>query len=307
MKPGARLINTARGGLVDEVALFQALEEGRLAGAALDVFTEEPPQDTPLLKHPRVIATPHLGASTTEAQAAVAVEVAEQVLAVLRGQPARYTVNAPFLAAEAQEAVAPYLPVAATLGRIAVQLVEGQLTAVTVRVEGDLAQDDPTPLAAAALVGLLQPVSAERVNLVNALLLAQQRGLALQTLRGPAPEHYSHLVTVHVSATGSGIALSAARMRGQTHIVRVGHYWLDMVPESPYLLFIEHLDRPGLIGAVGTLTGQHDINISFMDVGRLEPRGRAMMIIGLDDPMPEAVLAKVRAIPHIYSARLVRV
>lgn len=307
MKRGAYLINTARGGVVDEEALLEALEEGHLAGAGLDVFAQEPPGPTPLVCHPRVVATPHLGASTAEAQAEVAREVVEQVLAVLRGQPAPFTVNAPAIPAEVHAVLAPYLRVGALLGRIAIQLLEGQLAAVRVRYEGTLAEQDTRPLRSAVLMGLLQPVSAERVNLVNAHLLAEQRGLRVEEDRGPAPEEYAALLTVELAGTGGTLALAATWMRGRPHIVRIRDYWLDLVPEAPYLLFIEHLDRPGMIGAVGTLTGRHNINIAFMEVGRLEPRGRAMMVLGLDDPMPEPVLAEVRRLPDVYSARVVRV
>ncbi|MBI4233034.1 MAG: phosphoglycerate dehydrogenase [Chloroflexi bacterium] len=306
VKPGIRIINTARGGIVDEEALLQGLQEGRVAGAALDVFSKEPPGDNPLVKHPRVVATPHLGASTSEAQEEVAREIAEQVLAVLRGQPARYTVNAPFILPEVRTIIAPYLDVAATVGKLAIQLVEGQLGSITLRFEGEIASHDTTALKAAALMGLLQPVSAERVNLVNAAFLATQRGLRVTEQKGPAPEHYSNLVTVEVAASGGPVVLAGTYMRGETHIVQVRGFWLDLIPSSPYLLFIDHHDRPGLIGAVGTITGQHDVNISFMEVGRMEVRGRAMMVLGLDDPVPEEVLAKILAIPHIYSAKVVR-
>jgi len=307
MKRGAYLINTARGGVVDEQALLQALEEGHLAGAGLDVFAQEPPGATPLVTHPRVVATPHLGASTVEAQAEVAREVVEQVLAVLRGQPAPFTVNAPAIPPEVHAVLAPYLQVGAVLGRIAIQLVEGQLSAVRVCYEGTLAEQDTRPLRSAVLMGLLQPISAERVNLVNAGFLAERRGLRVEEERGPAPEEYTALLTVELVGTGGALTLAGTWMRGRPHIVRIRDYWLDLVPEAPYLLFIEHRDRPGMIGAVGTLTGRHDINIAFMEVGRLEPRGRAMMVLGLDDPMPEPVLAEVRRIPDVYSARTVRV
>lgn len=308
MKPGAYLINTARGEVVDEEALLRALEEGRLAGAALDVFrVEPPPPDHPLLRHPKVVVTPHLGASTEEAQAEVATEVVQQVLAVLRGQPAPYAVNAPLVLPEAQRVLVPYGPVATLLGRIAVQLLEGHLQRVILRYQGEIAQYDTTLLKAAALAGLLQPTTDQRVTVVNALSIAARRGLVVAEEKGPAPEHYSSLLGVEVEGTGGKVSLMGTTMRGEVHLVQVKGYWLDVVPSSPYLLFIDHHDRPGMIGAVGTITGKHDINISFMGVGRFEPRGRAMMVLGLDDPMPPEVLAQVRALPHIYSARLVHI
>jgi D-3-phosphoglycerate dehydrogenase len=306
VKRGVRIVNVARGGLVDEEALLRALEQGTVGGAALDVFDHEPPGESPLVRHPHVVTTPHLGASTMEAQDQVAREVAEQVLAVLRGQPAQYTVNAPFLPPEAQALLAPYLRVAADVGRIAIQLIEGQLSSITLRLEGEIGRGDTRSLRSGALVGLLEPISEERVNLVNAGLLAEQRGLRIVEERSETAEQYANLVTAEIQASGGSARVSGTYLRGQTHIVRIGRYWLDAVLESSYLLVIDHHDSPGLIGAVGSITGHHDINISSMAVGRLEPRGRATMVVALDDPMPEEVLAKIRAIPRIYSARVVR-
>ncbi|MSQ12131.1 MAG: phosphoglycerate dehydrogenase [Dehalococcoidia bacterium] len=305
MKKGARVINAARGELIDEAALLAAVESGHLAGAALDVYASEPPPAGPLLRHPRIITTPHLGASTAEAQATVAEEVAEQVLAVLHGQAARFTVNVPFVPAEDQQALAPYMQVATLLGRIAIQLVEGQLRAVTLRYEGEIADHNTAILKASAVVGLLQPVSADRVNLVNAILTAQQHGLHIEEQKGPAVELYPSLFTLEVVGSGGTVLLAGTYARGGPHIVRVSRSWLDVVPDSPHMLFIEHRDRPGLIGAVGTITGQHDVNISFMEVGRLEPRGHAIMIVGLDNDVPPQVLEKLRAISGISSVKLV--
>ncbi|MBI2873224.1 MAG: phosphoglycerate dehydrogenase [Chloroflexi bacterium] len=306
MKPGVRLVNVARGGLVDEQALAEALESGKVAGAALDVFDREPPQDSPLLKSGKVVATPHLGGSTAEAQVEVAREVAEQVMAVLRGEPARFTVNLPFVSPEVQAALGPYIKVAATLGRLAVQLAEPQLDSVTLEYRGEIAAHDTGILTSSALAGLLGPATAERVNLVNARLVARQRGLNVLEQKGGQTDQYSNLVSVEARSGAHVTRVAGTVMRDEVHLVRVNDYWLDMVPTVPYLLFIEHVDRPGMIGAVGTITGRQDINIAFMEVGRLQARGGAMMVVGLDDPMPEPVLAEVRAIPQVRLARLVR-
>jgi D-3-phosphoglycerate dehydrogenase len=306
MKKGARIINAARGGLVEEDALVELINTGHLAGAALDVYTEEPPRPGPLFQHPKIITVPHLGASTEEAQASVATEVVEQVLAVLRGQPARFTVNVPFLPTEHQQFLAPYMEVATTLGRIAMQLVEGQVQALTLRYEGEISSYKTDSLKAAALIGLLQHVSADRVNLVNAALLAEQRGLRIQEHKGPAPERYPSLITLEVTASGGAVILGGSYARGKVYITRIGPSWVDIAPDSPYLLFIDHRDRPGMIGRVGTITGQHDVNIAFMEVGRQEARGRATMVLGLDDDVPPVVLDKLRALPDITSVKLVR-
>ena len=306
LKPSARLINCARGDLIQEEALLKALDEGRVAGAALDVFAQEPPGENPLLRHPKVVVTPHLGASTAEAQAEVGRQVAEQVLMVLRGEPAPYTANVFFALPETQKMLAPYVPISTTLGKLATQLAEGQLTAITIRYQGEIAQHDTSMVKAAVLVGVLGPVSSERVNLVNASLLASQRGLrVVEEKEEDGPEHYGSLVTVGMHTSQGTTSVSGTVMRGEPHIVKVDDYWIDIVPSTDYLLFTHHQDRPGLIGAVGTITGRHNINISFMEVGRLAPRGQATMVLGLDDPLPEPVLEELRAIPFIGTVKVV--
>lgn len=306
MKPDARLINVARGELINEDALLEALESDHLAGVALDVFAQEPPGETPLLKHPKVIATPHLGASTQEAQREVAIEAAEQVLAILEGRPARNTVNVPFLPPEVHEILSPYIPVASLLGKLLTHLAEGQFVGVTIACEGDIAQYDASILKAAVLAGLLTPVTSEHVNLINAPLLAQQRGLSITEQKNSEASEYTSLITVTLKTTGDDITLAGTSLRDQPHVVKVNNYWLDIAPAVPYLLFVDNPDHPGSIGAVGTVAGRHNINISFMEVGRLSPRGRAMMVLGLDDPVPPQVLKEIQSLPDIHSARLVQ-
>ena len=307
MKPTARILNAARGELVDEDALFRAVEEGRIAGAAIDVFSQEPPpSDNPLLQSGKIIVTPHLGASTEEAQAEVAREVAEQVISVLQGQSARYTVNAPFVLPESQAILAPYIEAASCAGKLASQLADGQLSVINLRYEGEIAAYDTNILKAACLMGILGPISEDRVNLVNADLLASQRELRITEQKAPANEQYSSIVTVEMETSIGRTSVSAAYIRGEIHIVRVDDYWIDIVATGGYMMFTDHEDRPGMIGAVGTITGKHDINIGFMEVGRLEPRGRATMILGLDDPMPEPVLNEIRALSNVYHVRVVQ-
>ncbi len=306
MKPGARLINVARGGLVDEDALAEALEDGRLAGAALDVFAAEPPRESPLLGHPRVVVTPHLGGSTEEAQREVAVEVAEQVLAVLRGQPARTAVNAPFVSPEVNRVVAPFVPVAELVGKLVTHLAEGQFESIELGFEGEIAEHDTALLRAAALTGLLSPTTSERINEINANLTAQRRGLRVSERKGSRAQEYGSLLTLTLHTTLGDTTIAGTSMRGEPHVVRVNQYWLDLIPSVPYLVFIEHGDMPGMIGAVGTITGRNDVNIAFMEVGRLDIRGKAMMVLGLDDPVNARVLEEIKAVPHIDVAKVVR-
>ena len=306
MKPTAYIVNVARGELVDEDAVLEALEGGRLAGAALDVFSTEPPTNTALVDHPKVIVTPHLGASTREAQREVALEASEQVLAVLRGEPVRNMVNGPFLPPEVHAVIDPYAPVANTLGKLLIQMSEGRLVNLQITYEGEIAQHDTTVLKSSVLAGFLTPISEERINVINAPTIAEQRGLNVTERKLAEIPEYGSLITIGINTTSGSISLTGACIRNETHLVRVNDHWLDVVPYSPYMLFIEHQDMPGSIGAVGNITGQNDINISFMEVGRISPRGRATMIVGLDDPITANVLDQLRALPHIDNVRLIR-
>jgi D-3-phosphoglycerate dehydrogenase len=307
LKKGVRIINAARGGLVDEVLLDAALTSGDVAGAALDVFTSEPVKDIAVLENPKLIMTPHLGASTEEAQVEVAVEVADQVMAVLAGEAAPYTINVPFVPAAVREALGPYIPVATIMGRLAIQLSDGQLDSVAITVGGDIAEYDSAILGAAAFVGVLGEASDVRVNLVNATPLAKERGVNLVQGRDPeAVGVYANFVGVEVRTSVGNVSLVGTSVSGRVHLLRINDFYLDMEPSAPYMLFTAQVDQPGMIGKVGTIAGTHDANISFMEVGRDAPRGEATMIVGFDDEVTDALLADIKAIPGMTSVRLVR-
>ena len=306
LKPGVRIVNAARGGLVDERLLQDALASGLVAGAALDVYPVEPPQDLPLREEQRAVLTPHLGASTEEAQVEVAVEVVEQLLAVLSGDAAQHTVNMPFVPQEVRDALGPYLPVATTMGRLAIQLVDGQLESVSVRVAGDIAQHDVRMLASAALVGVLSEATDMRVNLVNAPAMAHERGIRIVEEQAPeGAEQFVNLVGVEVRTTEDAVYLAGTSVHGKVHLQRINDFYMDMEPSATYMLFTTHTDQPGMIGKVGTIAGEHDANISFMEVGRAAPRGDATMVVGFDDDITGGMLADLRAIPGMTSVRLV--
>ena len=307
MKPSARLINTARGGIVDEEALCRALTEGWIAGAAVDVFAQEPLTQHPLFQRDNTVVTPHLGASTAEAQERVALDVVEQVLAVLRGEPARYAVNAPLIPPETYSFLAPYLPVAMRTASLAVQLCECHLGEVEIDYAGEVAAHDTTPLRAAAVRGLLAPISEEHVNIVNVDIVVQRRGLRVTERRGPSHETYANLISVTIRGPdGRRTTVSGTLAHDGPHIVAINEFPVDIPPAEGYLLVCENQDRPGMIGAVGTLLGNFDVNISFMNVGRHEKRGRALMVLTLDEPLTPEQLNAVRQIPNIYSARQAR-
>jgi D-3-phosphoglycerate dehydrogenase len=299
MKPGAFLVNVARGGVIEERALAQALTEGRLGGAAVDVFTEEPPRDSPLLAAPNTILTPHLGASTAEAQTRVAVEAAEQVLDVLAGRPARYAVNAPLFTPETEQVVAPYLPLARTLGQLYAQFAP-DLSGLTLEVAGELASHDTTPLVAAALSGLLEPGSEGRVNVINAPSLARARGIHLAERKVTESGRYTSLLSLTGSATVGGTVAG-----GDQRLVRLSEYWLDMSPTA-HMLVTRHRDRPGTMGTVGRILGEADVNISAMHLARSQPRADALMILALDDGVPAEVAASIRAQEAVLDLWLIR-
>jgi D-3-phosphoglycerate dehydrogenase len=306
IKPSAYLINCARGGIVDETALHVALEKGQLAGAALDVFISEPPRDNPLLNNHRVVVTPHLGASTREAQVAVAVDVARQILDVLGGRPAAHPVNAPLIPPETQAQLVPFCEVAEKLGAFASQLVDRRLSQVRITYAGQLADMDTGLLRALVIKGLLQEVTEARITLVNANLIARERGLRVTEEKTSDAGHFSNLITLSFADNGQEHVLSGTVMHDLPYMVRIDRYWLDFILRG-YQLLIYHRDRPGLIGEVGRVTGRADINIAFMAVGRLEARGEALMTLTLDEEATPEVLSEIEALNDIYSTRLLKI
>jgi D-3-phosphoglycerate dehydrogenase len=307
MKPTVRIINAARGGLIDEEALAGAVKENRIGGAAIDVFPVEPCTRSVLFENDKIIVTPHLGASTKEAQATAAVDVAEQVVDIINGRAARYAVNAPFIPPELVKVLSPFMATARVVGRLVSQLAEGQLSTLNITYEGEISNYDTSPLKAAVLGGLLENISEERVNLINANVIASRRGISVVERKESVCQNYASLITVETGTTSASIVAAGTVLRNETHLVRVNDYWMDFVPTGGYFLFCDHKDRPGLLGAVGKVTGDADINISAMNVARLKPRGQALMILALDEPLTEASKQKILAIPDVYSVKLVKI
>ncbi len=332
MKPGARLLNCARGGLVDEEALLQALNENRLAGAALDVFSQEPLKENAilnqLLAHDHVTATPHLGASTEEAQVGVATDVAEQMVCVLRGGFARAAVNAPLLPPETLQILHPYMDLVERMGCLYTQLQPGLLHKVEIASSGEMANYDLRLLQAALIKGLLESVSEVHV-MMNAQMLAKEWGLEIVERKTTTPEQCANLITLHVhnsngyassfaGKAGSGDEhvdiVSGTVMHGSPRIVRVGRYWTEFVPQG-YILFCRNPDKPGMIGRVGTELGKAGMNIRHMDVGPSERSARhcydphttldtALMIVSVDDRPADEALETIRQTGDIYGITL---
>lgn len=306
VKPTVRIINCARGGVIDEQALYKAVEEGKVTGAAVDVFTEEPARDSILFKSDKILVTPHLAASTAEAQASAALGVAEQIIAVLNGEPALHALNTPMMSPETLAVIGPFLGVARQIGQLLYQLGEGQMSKISIKYEGEIANHDTAALKAAVIGGLIESISEERVNLVNANAIAQQRGLKITEHKDPVCENYGNLITLEVGTTAGVTTVAGTVMRGEPHILRVNSYWIDIVPREGYILFSDHRDRPGLIGQVGTILGDADINISSMQLGRLEPRGSALFVLELDEPVNEDTLRKLQALPEVDNVKQVK-
>ena len=307
MKPTARIINTARGGIVNEEALAEAIEAGKIAGAAIDVFETEPVTEHPLFGLDSVVVTPHLGASTAEAQERVAMDVAHQIVAVLNGEPARWAVNAPLIDPETYQYLAPYVPVAQKIGLLAVQLHKGQLNQVEIDYAGDITQHDLTPLKAAVIGGILSNVSEEHVNVVNVDLIAERRGMQLTQVHSPTHEIYANLITVRLKSAEGETEVAGTVAHDGPHIVSIEDYWVDVPPSEGYLLLCDNRDRPGMIGAVGTLMGEFGVNISFMNVDRDEKTGEALMVICLDDALTEEQTERVRQVEGIIDVRQARI
>jgi D-3-phosphoglycerate dehydrogenase len=300
MKQGARLLNVSRGGVVDEEALCQAIESGRLAGAALDVFEDEPlPPDSPLRRYPQIILTPHLGGSTVEAQEKVAADVAEQVLDVLSGRPARYAVNAPIIPPKEMDVLIPFIDLAERMGHFLRQLDGQGIERLEITAHGPLANHDLTYVTAAAIKGILTGVVDSRVNLVNAILLANQRGIGvMERKQVHHHERYENMLTLRAITGFQERMVRGSVLQGVPTIVAVDQLWVDF-PAEGHLLLTSHQDKPGIIGRIGTLLGRSDINISFMHVGRRSPRGEAIMVLGTDEAITPDIAADLNQIPDI--------
>ncbi|HET6410560.1 MAG TPA: phosphoglycerate dehydrogenase [Anaeromyxobacter sp.] len=306
MKKGAILVNCARGGIVDEKALAEALASGHLGGAAMDVFEKEPPPaDHPLFKFENFACTPHIGASTEEAQSAVATAIAEQLAAYLRFGVVKNAVNALGLPSEVMEQLAPYLPLVEKLGSLAAQVAPAAPTEVTIEVAGELSAHPSRPLANRALVGLLRHFTETPVNEVNAPAIARDRGLSVKEVRSAEPLDYASLVTVRVTGPG-GEAQVAGTVYGkrEARIVRLGGFRLEAVPDGQVIL-CENDDAPGVVGNLGTVLGTAGVNIARISLSRLEDRSRAFAFLNVDSAPSAEVLDRLRRLPYVRSVKAI--
>jgi D-3-phosphoglycerate dehydrogenase len=303
-RPGVLVVNAARGGIVDEKALFEALEAGQVGGAALDVFeTEPPPEDHPLIAHERVICTPHLGASTEQAQINVAIAVAEQVRDYLSAQVARNAVNFPSIPPELLEQIRPYLVLGEKLGRFQGQLCPGAIDEIEIEYAGDVADLRVAPITIAVLKGVLE-AHTDQVNMVNAPHLAQARGIKVVESKASRPEDFASAITTRVRGCLDRLIAGALFHGGQPRIVRIDDFMLEAIPEGPTILIHNH-DRPGVVGNVGRILGDGGINISRMQLALVRERGEAAMLVNVDNRPSEAVMEELRNLDHMITAQLV--
>jgi D-3-phosphoglycerate dehydrogenase len=292
---------------VNEADLYEALKSGKVAGAAFDVFEKEPPENHPLLTLDNFIATPHLGASTLEAQENVAVAVAEQVVDYLVAGTVRNAVNVPSVPADQLPTLSPYINLAERMGLFIGQITEGGLTQVTVEYSGEVVNLKQEPITLAALKGILTPTLQENVNYVNAPLIAKDRGIDVKVSKSTGTTEYTSLIILRVKAGNRDVSV-AGTLNGkkEPRIIQVDNFPMETVPEGSMLVLMNN-DKPGVIGGIGMLLGQNGINIARMQFGREQQGGLAMSVVSVDSTVPDEVMGKIRQLPNVLSVKQIRI
>ena len=295
MKPTVRLINCARGGIINENDLVTALKENIIAGAAIDVFENEPlAEDSPLRSLPNIVLTPHLGASTVEAQIGVSVDVAKGIIDALNGRPVATAVNLPHIPPHILEKLAPFIDLGERLGRTVTGMSKDPISSVLVKVSGKIADMNSSLISTAVLKGMLS-AALDNVNLVNANILAAERGIHLSEIKSSIARDFSNVVTV----TANGNTVMGTLFGNEGRIVEINNFRVDVDPHAR-ILICPHINRPGVIGLVGTLLAEHRINISGMNVGKTAIEGTSLMVLTVDNPIPQHVLDKMKALDPIF-------
>ena len=290
-----RLINCARGGIINENDLVTALKENIIAGAAIDVFENEPlAEDSPLRNLPNIILTPHLGASTVEAQIGVSVDVASGIIDALNGRPVATAVNLPHIPSHVLEKLAPFIDLGERLGRTIVGMSKDPISSVLVKISGKIADMNSSLISTAVLKGILS-AALDNVNLVNANILALDRGIHLSEIKSNVARDFANLVTVNAN----GNTVMGTLFGNEGRIVEINNFRVDVDPHAR-ILICPHINRPGVIGSVGTLLAEHKINISGMNVGKTAIEGTSLMVLTVDNPIPQHVLDKMKALDPIF-------
>ncbi|MDO8525586.1 MAG: phosphoglycerate dehydrogenase [Candidatus Omnitrophota bacterium] len=306
MKKNVRLINCARGGIIDEEALVKAIEAGIVAGAAFDVYEEEPPKNSRLLKLDKVVLTPHLGASTEEAQMNVAIDVANTVRDALLGRGVRNAVNVPCVDPEIYKVLEPYLKLAESIGCMQTQLVDGHIKRVKIRYVGDLMKYDLSPFTATIMKGMLTPILRETVNFVNSLVIARERGITVVESKTAEIRDFASLICVEVETDKVTSSIYGTLFtKVDPRIVRINDFYVDFVPEGN-MLMVFNKDVPGIIGHIGTILGENKINVASVSFGREEKGGRAISVWNVDSEVPKKVLDEIKSSKNVFELKLVK-
>ena len=301
MKDGVMIVNCARGGIVDEADLYEALASGKVAGAALDVFATEPPGVCQLFESDRVVCTPHLGASTREAQTNVAVAVAQQIIDYLQSGTVVNAVNVPSVTGDLLERLRPYISLAERMGGLQAHLISGPIKEVAIEYGGDFKKLDLAPVTLSVVKGLLAPVVKDDVNFVNATVLAKARGIAVTETTSASSDHFTNLITVRVITTEMTSTVSGTIFgKDDPRVVKINNFEVEMNPEG-HLALINNLDQPGAIGSIGSTLGKHEINIARMVVGQEEEGNRNVIFLRTDTPIPGAVVKELQDLPLVKS------
>ena len=306
MKKGVRLVNCARGGIIDEQALADAVKSGQVAGAAVDVFTSEPlADDSPLRGIPGIVLTPHLGASTVEAQVGVSLDVAEGIKAALHDEPVSTAVNMAPVSPSVMRVIRPYLDLAERLGCTARALADGAITGIEAEYHGNITSVDTQLVTTAVLKGLLNPVLQYNVNYVNAPNIAKERNIKVREYKDEAPvAGFDNIISVHVKTASKEVVVEGALFGEEGRIVKIDRFRVDVDPHAR-ILICPHINRPGIIGTVGTIMGDAEINISGMQVGKTDVEGTNLMVLTIDNEIPAEILKKVTSLDGIFGAKLV--
>jgi D-3-phosphoglycerate dehydrogenase / 2-oxoglutarate reductase len=307
MKKSARVVNCARGGIIDEQALAKAIKEGKIAGAAMDVFEKEPVSpDNELLKLDNVITTPHLGASTEEAQVNVAIEVVEIVRDALLGKGIRNAANYPCLEPEVCRILEPHINLAEKIGSFASQLVSGRMLELNILYGGDIVKHDLSSVTFGLVKGVLSPIMQETVNYINAVPLAKERGIKINEAKSSREEEFVNLIQLEIKTDKETRRISGTLFSNkQPRIVKVDDYYVEISPVGE-MIFIQNWDKPGIIGNLGTLLGKHNINIAAMTFGRLEPGGKSLSVLNVDSAVSPEILEKIKKLDNILSVEVIK-
>lgn len=305
MKTGVFIINCARGGIVNEKDLYDALKSGKVAGAAMDVFEKEPPVDNPLVKNERVVCTPHLGASTKEAQENVAIAIAEQVVDYLIHETIRNAVNFPSIPIDQVAVLQPYITLAEKIGSFASQIFEGEMAEVTLEYRGEVSKLNISPITIAALKGLLTPILHETVNFVNAPVIAKERRIEVKETKSTDAGDYQGIIAMRIKSPDGELQVDGTLFsKRDQRIVKIDNFTVEIVPEGN-MLFMYNNDKPGVIGDIGALLGENNINIARMHFGRDKAGGLATSVVNIDSPVSGEIVEKIRNLPNILSVKVI--